>query len=79
MKRSIELREEGPTAGYISDALRLQARFGHEHGAEYLRALGVDSALARRLLAIRYDRRRPSIDRSVQVGRADGCELDVTV
>ena len=79
MKRIIELREEGPTAAYISDALRLQAQFGHEHAANYLRALGVDGALARRILAIRYDRRRPSIDTSVRIGRCQEGRFGVHV
>ncbi len=69
MKRIIELREDGPTAAYVSDALRLQAQFGYEHAADYLRALGVDTELAQRMLGIRYDRRRPSIESSVRMGR----------
>lgn len=69
MKRIIELREEGPTAAYISDALRLQAQFGYEHASDYLKALGVDTELAQRMLGIRYDRRRPSIESSVRMGR----------
>jgi len=79
MKRIIELRDEGPTAAYISDALRLQAQFGHEHAADFLRALGVECNLARRMLAIRYDRRRPSIDTSVRFGRGEACAAGVCV
>lgn len=69
MKPIIDLRDTGPTAAYISDALRLQAQFGHDHAAEYLKSLGVDSDLAHRMLGIRYDRRRPSIAASVHMGR----------
>lgn len=69
MNRIMDLRDEGPTAAYISDALRLQAEFGHEHACDYLKALGVDTQLAKRVLAIRYDRRRPSIATSVRVGQ----------
>lgn len=77
MNRIIELRDEGPTAAYISDALRLQAQFGHEHAAEYLKALGVDTALAQRMLGIRYDRRRPSIANSVRMGRDDASAIRI--
>lgn len=69
MKRIIDLRNEGPTAAYISDALRLQALFGHEHACDYLKSLGVDTQLAQRVLEIRYDRRRPSLATSVRMGQ----------
>ena len=68
MDRMIELREERSTSAYISDAWRLQAQFGPERAADYLRALGVEPALAQRMLGIGYDRRRPSIDTSVRTG-----------
>jgi hypothetical protein len=77
MKRIIELRDEGPTAAYISDALRLQAQFGHEHAADYLKALGVERELAQRMLGIRYDRRRPSIANSVRMGRDDNSAIRI--
>lgn len=69
MERIIELRKEGPTAGYITDALRLQAQCGHEYALNFLKALGVERELAQRLLALRYDRRRPLMERGINVER----------
>lgn len=56
-QRIIDLRIDEATAQRIADALRLQTQYGYEHARDFLHALGIDSQLAQRLLAIRYDRR----------------------
>lgn len=54
---SIDLRNDDTTAAHVAEALRLQTQFGHDYASAHLRALGVQTQLAQRLLAIRYERR----------------------
>lgn len=56
-QRIIDLRIDEDTAAYIADALKLQLQYGYDHACDYLKSVGVNSQLAQRLLAIRYDRR----------------------
>ena len=58
MAREVDARTDLDTAGHIAKALQLQAHYGFDFARGHLLALGVDSALAQRLLAVRYQRRR---------------------
>lgn len=57
MARENDIRTDTNTARHITDALTLQAQYGHDFARRHLLALGVEPALTSRLLAIRYERR----------------------
>ena len=57
MARENDVRTDSNTADHIAEALGLQAQYGFDFARRYLLSLGVDAALADRLLAIRYERR----------------------
>ena len=57
MTSGTDLRSDRQTAAHIARALKLQQQCGYEYACSHLRSLGVADDLARRLLAIRYDRR----------------------
>ena len=61
MQQILDLRGDSKTAACISHALRLQALFGHERASSHLKAHGVEPALALRVLAVRYERRRNQV------------------
>lgn len=58
MQNNPDLRQDASTAGHVAHALTIQSQFGFEHAFHYLKEAGIDSELARRLLAIRFDRRQ---------------------
>ena len=57
MVREKDVRTDTNTAHYITEALALQAQYGHDFARRHLLALGVEPVLASRLLSIRYERR----------------------
>lgn len=57
MAREKDVRTDTNTAGHITEALKLQTQYGYDFAQRHLLALGVDPALAIRLLSIRYERR----------------------
>ena len=56
-QRTFDLRNDDATAAHISEALRLQIKYGYEYASKQLLSHGVPPQLAQRLLSIRYDRR----------------------
>ena len=61
MDRHNDLRADPATAAHVSEALRLQAQFGHERAYSHLLANAISPQLARRVLAVRYERRHDKV------------------
>lgn len=57
MNRHIDLRADPATAAHVSEALRVQAQFGHERAYSHLLGRAINPQLAQRVLAVRYGRR----------------------
>ena len=57
MARESDYRTDRHTAEHIADALQLQAEYGFDVARRHLLARGIETQLALRLLAIRFDRR----------------------
>jgi hypothetical protein len=70
-QRIIDLRIDEDTAAHIADALQLQLQYGYDHASAHLQSVGVNSQLAQRLLAIRYDRRGPQVARAHATERSE--------
>ncbi len=58
MTSRTELRNDRNTAAHIARALKLQQQCGYDYARSHLHSVGVPDDLARRLLAIRFDRRQ---------------------
>ncbi len=58
MTSRTELRNDRNTAAHIARALKLQQQCGYDYARAHLHSVGVADDLARRLLAIRFDRRQ---------------------
>lgn len=58
MTSSTELRNDRHTAAHISRAFKLQQQCGYDYARAHLHAVGVADELAKRLLALRTDRRQ---------------------
>ena len=61
MARENDVRTDPDTAEHIAAALKLQTEYGFDVARRHLLSLGIESQLALRMLAIRYDRRANAI------------------
>ncbi len=57
MARESDFRTDQNTAEHIAEALQLQAQYGFDYAKRHLHLLGIETQLALRMLAMRYDRR----------------------
>lgn len=57
MARESDFRTDQNTAEHIAEALQLQAQYGFDVARRRLEQQGIDTELALRVLAVRYDRR----------------------
>lgn len=66
MTSRTELRNDRQTAAHIARALKLQQQCGYDYARSHLHSVGVPDDLARRLLAMRVDRRQAAPHTSTQ-------------
>lgn len=60
MARDNDFRTDPDTAEHIAEALKMQSEFGFDIARRHLLSLGIESQLALRMLAIRFERRANS-------------------
>lgn len=68
MTSRTELRNDRNTAAHIARALKLQQQCGYDYARAHLHSVGVADDLARRLLAIRFDRRQATATQERRAG-----------